>query len=386
MSPPQYHAPATRCVHAGAPRGDAREGLLTGLNTPIVSSTAFDYTRDTAVRYPRHLNTPNHQAVAAKLAALENAEAALVTASGLGAVSAVMLSLLRPGDHAILLSNLYGGTDNLADGLLAPLGIELTRWDGDPGTLEALIRPQTRLALVESPTNPLMRVVDLAATAGLLRARGVHGVIDNTFATPVLQNPLALGFDLVVHSGTKYLGGHSDLLCGAVVGPQALVDRVAEQAVHLGSALNGQDLALLERSLKTLSLRVERQSANALRLAQWLADEPRIAAVHYPGLSDDPGHAVAREQMRAFGGMLGFRLAESVDPDAFLAALRLISPAISLGGVESTVCQPSRTSHARLDADGRAALDIDDRLMRFSTGIEDPDDLIADLAGALASA
>ena len=386
MSPPASHAPATRCVHAGAPRGEAREGLLTGLNTPIVSSTAFDYTRDTGVRYPRYLNTPNHQAVADKLTALEGAEAALVTASGMGAVSAVMLALLRPGDHAILLSNLYGGTTDLADGLLAPLGIELSRWDGDPATLAAQVRPETRLALVESPTNPLMRVIDLAAAAEVLRARDIHAVIDNTFATPVLQNPLALGFDLVVHSGTKYLGGHSDLLCGAVLGARELVDRVAEQAVRLGSALNGQDLALLERSLKTLSLRVERQCANAQRLAEWLADDPRIAGVHYPGLPGDPGHAVAREQMRAFGGMLGFRVAGSVDPGAFLAQLRLVTPAVSLGGVESTVCQPSRTSHAGLDAEGRAALGIDDRLMRFSTGIEDPEDLIADLDRALVSA
>lgn len=383
MPPPQSCSPATRCVHAGSPRGDARDGLLTGLNTPIVSSTAFDYTRDAAVRYPRYLNTPNHQAVAAKLAALEGAEAALVTASGMGAVSAVMLALLRPGDHAILLSNLYGGTTDLADGLLAPLGIELTRWDGDPATLAAQIRPQTRLALIESPTNPLMRVIDLAGTAEILHAHGVHAVIDNTFATPVLQNPLALGFDLVVHSGTKYLGGHSDLLCGAVLGAQAVIERVAEQAVRLGSALNGQDLALLERSLKTLSLRVERQSANALRLAQWLADDPRIAEVHYPGLPDDPGHALARDQMRAFGGMLGFRVADPVAPDAFLAGLRLVTPAISLGGVESTVCQPSRTSHAKMDSAGRAALGIDDRLMRFSTGIEDPDDLVTDLDQAL---
>lgn len=383
MSLPQSHAPATRCVHAGTPRGNAREGLLTGLNTPIVTSTAFDYTRDTTVRYPRYLNTPNHLEVAGKLAALENAEAALVTASGMGALSAVMLTLLRAGDHAILLSNLYGGTADLADGLLAPLGVEFTRWDGDPRTLAEQIRPETRLAVVESPTNPLMRVIDLAGTAEMLRARGVHAVIDNTFATPVLQNPLALGFELVVHSGTKYLGGHSDLLCGAVVGAQSLVDRVTAQAVRLGSTLNGQDLSLLERSLKTLSLRVERQSANALRLAEWLAGDARIAGVHYPGLPDDPGHAMAREQMRAFGGMLGFRLAGSVDPDAFLARLQLVTPAVSLGGVESTVCQPSRTSHAGLNSEGRAALGIDDRLMRFSTGIEDPDDLIADLVQAL---
>jgi len=372
----------TRCVHAGYETGAAEYGL----NTPVVTSTAFDYTRDSEVRYPRYLNTPTHRVVAARIAALEGAEAAFVTASGMGAVSAVFFGLLRPGDHVILLKGLYGGTSDLCQGLLIPFGVEFSIWDGDPGTLAGLIRDETRLAWVDSPTNPLLRIIDLRRTAEVLRQHEVIAVIDNTFATPILQQPLLLGFDLVMHSGTKYLSGHSDLLCGALAGSAALIERARQQAVRLGSSLNGQDLALLDRSLKTLGLRVERQSANAEQIAQWLSGRDDIDAVYYPGLADDAGHATASRQMRACGGMLGFRLARDVDVERFLENLELITPAVSLGGVESTICQPSRTSHARLSDNERAALGIDDHLMRLSCGIEAADDLRADLDNGLNTA
>jgi cystathionine beta-lyase len=264
-----------------------------GLNTPIVTSTAFDYSRDDQVRYPRYMNTPNHRVVAARIAALEGAEAALVTASGMGAVSAVFFGLMRPGDHAILLDGLYGGTTDLIEGLLKPSGFEFSVWDGQPETLAGLVRNTTRLAWVESPTNPLLRVVDLAATARELKRLGVVAVVDNTFATPILQRPIEHGFDLVMHSATKYFSGHSDLLSGALAGSEALIAKIRPQAIRLGSSLNGQDLYLLERSLKTLSIRVERQSANAARLAEWLAGQRHVAEVFYPGLATDPGHAIA---------------------------------------------------------------------------------------------
>lgn len=373
---------ATLCVHAGHQRGPAEQGL----NTPVVTSTAFDYTRDDQVRYPRYFNTPNHRVVAARIAALEGAEQAFVTASGMGVVSAVFLALMKPGDHAIVLDGVYGGTTDLIDGLLKPYGFEVSVWDGRVESLAGLVRSNTRLAWVESPTNPLLNVIDLTAAADILRAHGVASIADNTFATPILQNPLRLGFDLVMHSGTKYFSGHSDLLCGALAGSSELIERIRPQAVRLGSSLNGQDLYLLERSLKTLSLRVERQSSNALKLARWLDAHAQIAGVHYPGLPASPDHGLASRQMRGFGGMLSFRLAKSVDVEKFLDHLQLISPAVSLAGVESTLCQPSRTSHARLSEQGRAALGIDDRLMRFSTGIESVDDLIADLEQALTSA
>jgi len=369
----------TACVHAGHERGPAEQGL----NTPIVTSTAFDYSRDDQVRYPRYMNTPNHRVVANRIAALEGAEAAFVTASGMGAVSAVFLGLMKPGDHAILLDGLYGGTTDLVEGLLKPYGFEFSTWDGDPVSLPSLVRKNTRLAWVESPTNPLLRVIDLEATADVLRQRGIVSVVDNTFATPILQQPIKLGFDLVMHSATKYFSGHSDLLSGAVAGTDELIAKIRPQAVRLGSSLNGQDLYLLERSIKTLALRIERQSKNAATVAEWLESRENIARVFYPGLASDDGHGIASRQMSAFGGMLGFHLANAVSPDRFLDRLQLISPAVSLAGVESTICQPSRTSHAKLTEDAREALGIDDRLMRFSVGIERVEDLIADLEHAI---
>ena len=379
MTKPSTIKTATQCIHAGRERRPAELGV----NTPIVTSTAFDYSRDEQVRYPRYLNTPNHRITAARIAALEAAEAALVTASGLGAISAIFLGLMKPGDHAVLLDGLYGGTTDLCENLLKPYGLTFSIWNGSPDTLADCIRPETRLALVESPTNPLLNVIDLRATAEILRNHEVISVIDNTFATPILQQPITLGFDLVMHSGTKYLSGHSDLLCGAVAGSQTLIDHIQPQAIRLGSSLNGQDLALLERSLKTLQLRVERQSANAHELAAWLQQHASVDQVFYPGLADHPGHSTATNQMHGFGGMLSFRLAALVEPAAFLERLHWITPAVSLGGVESTVCQPARTSHAKVGGQERQRLGIDDRLMRLSVGIEAAEDLIADLDQAL---
>lgn len=369
---------STDCLHAGS----VPLAPHFGVNTPIVTSSAFNYRAD-HVRYPRYHNTLNHDVVAARVAALESAEAGLITASGMGALSAIFLGLMKPGDHAILLDGLYGGTTDLVEGLLKPLGFHFSIWDGDPATLESLITTHTRLVHVESPTNPLMRVIDLAAVAEIAKARGIVSVIDNTFATPVLQRPIELGFDLVMHSATKYLGGHSDLLCGAILGSTELIQAIRPTVIRLGSSLNGQDLALLERSIKTLVVRVERQSANAAELAQRLATHPAIATVYYPGLGDHPGHAIASAQMSEFGAMLSFHLSPNIDPERFLDKLDLIQPAVSLAGVESTICQPSRTSHAKLQAAERERLGIDDRLMRLSAGIEGVDDLWHDLEQAL---
>jgi len=369
---------ATDCIHAGS----ADLPAPFGVNTPIVSSSAFDYRAD-HVRYPRYHNTLNHEVVARRVAALEGAEDALITASGMGALSAVFLTLMRPGDHAILLDGLYGGTMDLVHGLLEPLGLSFSIWDGDPASLAALVRERTRLIHVESPTNPLMQVVDLAAVAEIARQHGVISMIDSTFASPICQQPIKLGFDLVMHSATKYFGGHSDLLCGALAGSEDLIRQLKPNVIRLGSSLNGQDLYLLERSLKTLAVRVERQTANAAELAEWLKHCPAVGHVWYPGLSDDPGHAIARRQMIGFGAMLAFRLGDDRDPERFLDRLAMIQPAVSLAGVESTICQPSRTSHAKLAAEERKRLGIDDSVMRLSVGIEAVEDLIADLEQAL---
>jgi cystathionine beta-lyase/cystathionine gamma-synthase len=376
--PPHKKSAATDCIHAAAGEFPAPFGL----NTPIVSSSAFDYRAD-HVRYPRYHNTLNHDIVAARVARLESAEAGLITASGMGALSAIFLGLMKPGDHAILLDGLYGGTTDLVEGLLKPLGFRFSIWDGDPATLDSLITAHTRLVHVESPTNPLLQIIDLAAVARIARGRGIISVIDNTFATPVLQRPIELGFDLVMHSATKYLGGHSDLLCGAVLGSAELIQAIRPTAIRLGSSLNGQDLALLERSIKTLVVRVERQSANAAELASRLANHAAIATVYYPGLADHRAHALAQAQMSQFGAMLSFHLSEAIDPERFLDKLALIQPAVSLAGVESTICQPSRTSHAKLEPAERERLGIDDRLMRLSAGIESIDDLWHDLEQAL---
>ena len=378
MSKRDKQAPATDCVHAGAKRMPAAMGI----NTPIVTSSAFDY-REGGVRYPRYVNALNHEVAAGKIAALEGAEAARVTASGMGAISAVLLTLMKPGDHAVILDGLYGGTTDLIEGLLEPMGMRFSTWNGEPDALADLFEDDTRLLMVESPTNPLMSIVDLAATAKVAARHGILSFIDNTFATPILQRPIEHGFDLVMHSATKYLGGHSDLLCGALAGSGELIDRIHPNIIRLGATLNGQDLALLERSIKTLGVRVERASDNAAELAQKLQADPRIAEVRYPGLADHPSHAVAAGQMKRFGAMLSFRLVDSIAPDAFLDRLELIRPAISLGGVESTVSQPSKTSHAKITPEQRTALGIDDRLMRLSVGIEGVDDLWRDLDQAL---
>ena len=370
----------TACVHAGKQPLEARFGI----NTPVVTSSAFDY-RDDQVRYPRYHNSLNHEVVAAKIAALEGAESAMVTASGMGAISAIFFALMKPGEHAILLDGLYGGTMDLVEGLLTPSGFRFSIWNGDPDHLEDLITPQTRLLMIESPTNPLMQVVDLERSAAIARNHGLISVIDNTFATPVVQRPIESGFDLVMHSATKYMGGHSDLLCGALAGSEALIDRLRPTILRLGASLNGQDLYLLERSLKTLALRVRQQSANALALARHLDKHECVAEVLYPGLPSHRQHELATKQMQGYGGMLSFRLATNLDSRHVLERLELIHPAISLGGVETTIAQPARSSHAKLSGSERERLGIDDALMRLSVGIEGAEDLWQDLDNTLNS-
>ncbi|MEN1727692.1 MAG: PLP-dependent aspartate aminotransferase family protein [Pseudomonadota bacterium] len=379
--PNKPNAIDTDCIHAGA------EALpeAFGRNTPIITSSAFDY-RDGTVRYPRYHNGLNHQVVARRLAALEGGEDAMITASGLGAISAIFFSLMQPGDHAILLDGLYGGTTDLVEGLLQPLGFEFSIWDGDPATLASQVREKTRLVYVESPTNPLMNVIDLKAVAGIAQQHELHSVIDSTFATPILQQPLKLGFDLVMHSATKYFGGHSDLLAGAVIGSTEMIARLRPNIVRLGSSLNGEDLYLLERSIKTLALRVKRQSDTATELARWLEDHEQINQVFYPGLASHPHHEVAGRQMSGFGGMMSFRLDHDLSADGFLDALKIIQPAVSLAGVESMICQPLHTSHAKLSEAERQRLGIDQWVMRLSSGIEAVEDLKGDLEGALRAA
>ena len=370
---------ATHAVHAGS----MPERNLGGVNSPILTSSALEYLDDTEVRYPRYFNTFNQQVVVSKLCALEKAEKGLVTSSGMAAISGIMLGLLHPGEHAIMLEGMYGGTHDLIVNEFRRLGISYSLTSGNPEELLSLVRHETRLIFVESPTNPLLNIVDLAAIAEIAGEHDIVTAIDGTFATPILQNPIDLGFDLVMHSGTKYLGGHSDLCCGAVVGSSPLVERIRNHSLMYGGSLNAQDCYLLERSLKTLDIRVIRQCENAGRIAAALSKTPGIKLVHYPGLPDHPGHEAARRQMKMFGGMLSFELDAAIEPVAYQRSLQLIPSAVSLGGVETIICQPVATSHERMPADERRRLGIGPQLLRLSVGIEDAEDLIEDLTQAL---
>lgn len=372
--------PETMCVHAGSKLDPQTQGA----NTPVFTSTAYGYLDCDSPLYQRYFNTPNQRAVVEKLCALEGAADGLVCASGMAAISTALLAFLRAGDEVIFQDNLYGGTHAFAVQELPRLGIAARFAPTDAAAVCEAVTDRTRVIYLETPTNPLLRMIDLQAVAAFARERGVVTIADNTFASPINQQPLALGLDVVVHSGTKYLGGHSDLQCGAVLTREGLSEQVLTSATHLGGSLNAEPCYWLERSLKTLSLRVERQTANAARIAEYLSGHPRVSATHYPGLPGHPGHEIARAQMRGYGAMLSFELADaSVCADDFMRRLHLIQPAISLGGVESTICSPAATSHAKVAPEARRAMGISDQLLRLSAGIENVDDLVEELEEAL---
>ncbi|MGB5290663.1 MAG: PLP-dependent aspartate aminotransferase family protein [Lysobacterales bacterium] len=370
---------STQAVRAGT----RRDKNMGGLNTPLLSSSAIEYLDDSEVRYPRYFNTLNHDVVAEKMNALECAEAGLITSSGMAAISAIFFGLLQKGDHIVFTEGLYGGTHALIVNELKRFGINFSFAAPDVQSIQAASGAETRMIFVESPSNPLLTIVDLAALAAFTKPRGILAVIDNTFASPILQNPLVHGFDLVMHSGTKYLGGHSDLCCGTVNGSAELIAKVRNHAVAYGGCLNAQDCYLLERSLKTLELRVERQSSNAALIARRLDENSQIKRVYYPGLDGHPGHEIAARQMQGFGGMLSFELADDIDPVSYIRRLELVICAVSLGGVETTVCQPVATSHQKVSEDERQRLGITAGLLRLSVGIEDAEEICADLLQAL---
>lgn len=370
---------ATQAVRAGS----RHEMNMGGLNTPLMSSSAIEYLDDSEVRYPRYYNTLNHDVVADKMSALEGSEAGLVLSSGMAAIASIIFGILENGEHIIFTEGIYGGTYALAAKELQRFGIEYSITGASLESIEQACKPNTRMIFVESPGNPLMNVVDIAAIAGFAKTRGLITAIDNTFASPILQNPIALGFDLVMHSGTKYLCGHSDLICGTVNGPVGLIQKVRNHAVNHGGCLNAQDCYLLERSLKTLEVRVSRQSENALAIAQQLQHSELVKKVHYPGLESDPGHEIAKRQMSGFGGMLSFVVADQIDPLVYLRCLKMINCAVSLGGVETTICQPVATSHQKMPEAERLQLGITDGMMRLSVGIEDAQDIAEDLLQAL---
>ena len=354
-----------------------------GIANPIFVSSAYDYEDVDETLYPRYFNTPNQQAVTRQLALLEHAEEGVLFSSGMAAISTCLFSILRKGDHAVIQNDLYGGTYEALVNEFDRFEIESTFVDGtNAENLEKAIRPNTKLVFIETPSNPTLRITDILAVAGICRKQGIVSMIDNTFASPINQNPITLGIDIVTHSGTKYLGGHSDLCCGAALASKVLCDRIRHSALHFGGSLNGISCYLFERSLKTLALRVRQQNANAHAIAEFLAGHASISRVYYPGLKDHPGHTVAAAQMPGgFGGMLSFEVRG--DAPSFIEKLNLIRRAISLGGVESTVCIPSKTSHIKMSAEERRKIGITDQLVRLSAGIEDPEDLIYDIDQAL---
>lgn len=380
-----YRRLATQVVHEGAP--DSIEGAVV---TPIFQSANYlmrGETRYEDLRYIRLHNSPNHEALHTRLAAIEGGEAALVTASGMAAISGAILAFAGSGEHVVAQKTLYGGTQGFLDTDAPRFGLAGSAIDlADPAGPEAwemALRPETRVLYAEAISNPLMEVGDLAAAANFARRHGLVSIIDNTFPSPVNFRPLELGFDLVVHSATKYLNGHSDLVAGVVVGSAEKVETVRHLQLHLGAALDPHACFLFERGLKTLALRVERQNETALRLARALAERGDIARVRYPGFEDDPGHRWASQLFDGYGGMLAFELEDPSRVERFVERLRIPLHAASLGGVESLVVQPARSTHLALSPEERAALGIGDGLVRVSVGIEDGDELIEDFVQAL---
>ncbi len=370
----------TLCVHSGTYRDD----ITGGINTPIFTSSATSYLDREKAPYPRYFNTPNQEAVVSKLCALEGAQAGVLFSSGMAAMSTAIMTFARAGDHVVLMDELYGGTHSFATDDFKNLGISHTFAATDADALCRAATKDTRVMVIESPTNPLLSIIDIRKVAEFARAKGIITIIDNTFASPILQNPISLGIDIVVHSGTKYLGGHSDLCCGAMLASKDRAESVRMLARHLGGSLNAPDCYLLERSLKTLSLRVERQSANAQKIAEFLEGCNEVMWVNYPGLPGFTGHDIAKKQMSGYGAMLSFDInPEKLDPNRFVRNLKLIKPAVSLGGVETTITSPALTSHATISSEERIRIGITETLFRLSVGIEHAGDIIADLKEAL---
>ena len=368
----------TLAVHAGTQFDDQTQGT----NTPIYTSTAIGYL-DQEVTYPRYFNIKNQQAVADKIAALENSESALVFSSGMAAVTSTLLTFLKTGDHIIFQKGLYGGTSNWMEKELTKFNIDYSVADGTtPDAFQKVRRKNTRMLYIETPSNPLLKITDIEAAAGFAKSNDLLSVIDNTFASPANQNPVDFRIDLVIHSATKYLGGHSDICAGAVAGPQNLVSKIHPTALNFGGSLNAQTCYLLERSMKTLFVRTRQQNENALKIAAFLTSHPAVTNVFYPGLPGSDNHQVAKKQMKGFGGMLSFELKEK-NIVSFQQQLKLIKPAISLGGVDTTVTAPALTSHRHLTDEAKQMEGITDQLLRMSVGIENADDLINDLEQAL---
>ena len=372
----------TICVH----HGEVADTQFGGAVSPLFLSTSYPYENVEQKRYPRYLNSPNPQNLSKKVAALEKAEDALMLSSGMAAISNTMLSILNPGDHIVLQNQLYGGTAHFITEELNQLNIEFDFTESlELNAFKKLIKPNTKAIYIETPSNPLLQIVNIREVAELAMQLNLISIIDNTFATPINQQPIVLGIDIVLHSATKYFGGHSDITAGAVAGKAATIEKVRNKAINLGGNLADFTAWLLERSMKTLALRVYQQNKNAQKVAEFLYQHDKIAEVNYPGLDTHPQHQLAKDQMNGFGGMMSFELNEDIDVRDFLEKLNMIKDSMSLAGVESTILLPAKTSHSLLSEKEREAQGISENLLRFSCGIEDYQDLIKELENALNS-
>ncbi len=376
---------ATRAVHAGQEPDPATGAIM----TPVYFTST--YVQEAPGKHKGHeyarVTNPTRSALEGNLAALENAKHAVCFASGVAGIDAILKGL-RPGDHVVATNDLYGGTFRLFRQVFEPFGLSFSFVDmTDAEAVESAFTPATRLLWIETPTNPLLRIADIARLSEMAKARGADVAVDNTFASPCLQQPLDLGADLVLHSATKYLGGHSDLILGAVcTSSDEWEEKLRFQIKTTGASPGPMDCFLVLRGTKTLHLRMERHCENAQAVAEFLQAHPKVAEVRYPGLPDDPGHAVAQKQMRGFGGMMAFTLEDDRVPtaEALLASTEVFQLAESLGGVESLIEHPASMTHASIPAAARRKAGLLDSLIRLSVGVEGIDDLIGDLEGALA--
>lgn len=370
----------TICTHVGEIIDEQFKGAV----SPIYMSTSYQFDGVDVKRYPRYFNTPNQEHLSKKIAALEHAEAGMIFGSGMAAISTVFLAFLKQGDHIVVQNTLYGGTSNFIREEFPKYGIEYTFTDGyEVADFETALRPNTKLIHIETPSNPLLTITDIKGVADLAKSKNIISTIDNTFASPINQTPIDFGIDIIMHSATKYLGGHSDILAGAVACNNAHMDIIFNVAKNLGGSLSDMTVWMLERSMKTLALRVKAQNRNAKKLAKFLAKHKDVKQVFYPGLKTHPQYDLAKSQMKGFGGMLSFELVDGLDALDFQKELKLIKSSMSLAGVESTMLSPHITSHALLTQEERDRIGVSDNLIRFSVGIESKKDLISDIEQAI---
>ena len=367
---------STKCVHSG----ELIDDRFKGATSPLFPSTAYDFVDVEDDKYPRYFNTPNQKALSKKIADLENCDSALLFSSGIAAIYTSLFSFIRSGDHVIFQSSIYGGTLNLVIKEFKKFNIDYSLVDSfSVKEYEKEVKNNTKIIFVESPSNPLLKVIDLKAISNLSKKHNLISIIDNTFSSPINQNPADFGIDIVLHSATKYLGGHSDILAGTLASSEAIINKIIESSINYGGNLSEYTVWLLERSIKTLSLRVNKQNENAIKIAEYLTTVDKVKAVFYPGLKSHPDYELSKKQMRGFGGMLSFELLDLDTAILFTRKLNLVKSAMSLGGVESTLCSPSLTSHSKISKNERENLGIFDGLLRFSIGIEDSEDIINDL-------